>query len=300
MAEQRKRRVWLIATAATLAVVAVTVAFAVTGLPLPGILTGLTGNPFQRGPDPTQASIAAATGPFTTASSTVPAADVTGFGGGTIYYPTGEDGSFGAVAISPGFTGKQSSVAWLGPRLASQGFVVMTIDTLTLFDPPASRGSQLRAALAYLAAGSPVKAIVDPKRTAVMGHSMGGGGALQAALDQPTLKAAIGLTPWNLDDAWQGVQVPTLLIGAQQDLIAPVDVHARAFYASLPAKTPKEYVEIAGAGHLAPTTPSTTVAKQSIAFLKRFVDGDTRYTQFLCPTPTVTAALSRTASSCPF
>lgn len=50
---------------------------------------------------------------------------VTGFGGGTIHYPTTTgDGTFGAVAIAPGCTAYESSIAWLGPRLASQGFVV--------------------------------------------------------------------------------------------------------------------------------------------------------------------------------
>ena len=67
-----------------------------------------------------------------------------GFGGGTIYYPTTTaDGTFGAIAISPGYTGTQSSIAWYGPRLASYGFVVITIDTRSTLDSPASRGTQL-------------------------------------------------------------------------------------------------------------------------------------------------------------
>ena len=68
---------------------------------------------------------------------------VSGFGGGTIYYPTSTTaGTFGAVAIAPGFTATQSSMAWLGPRLASQGFVVFTIDTITTAtSPTAGAGS---------------------------------------------------------------------------------------------------------------------------------------------------------------
>jgi hypothetical protein len=76
---------------------------------------------------------------------------VSGFGGGTIYFPTSTaEGTFGAVAVAPGFTATQSCVAWLGPRIASQGFVVFVIDTVTTFDQPDARGTELLAALDYV------------------------------------------------------------------------------------------------------------------------------------------------------
>ena len=54
----------------------------------------------------------------------------TGFGGGQIYYPTDTtQGTFGAVAVVPGFLMPWESMAWLGPRLASHGFVVIGIQT---------------------------------------------------------------------------------------------------------------------------------------------------------------------------
>ena len=60
-------------------------------------------NPYQRGPDPTRASVAAVTGPFANASVSVPTGY--GFNGGRIYYPTDtSQGTFGAIAISPGYT----------------------------------------------------------------------------------------------------------------------------------------------------------------------------------------------------
>ena len=72
--------------------------------------------------------------------SGVSSLSVSGFGGGTSTTRPDRDGTFGAIAISPGYTAYQSSIAWLGPRLASQGFVVFTIDTITTLDQPASRG----------------------------------------------------------------------------------------------------------------------------------------------------------------
>ena len=75
---------------------------------------------------------------------------------------------------------------------------------------------------------------------------------------------------------------PTLIIAAQNDNIAPVAQHAKPFYNSIATSVPKMYVELAGAGHNVTNSANTTQAQFEIAFLKRFLDNDTRYTQFLC------------------
>ncbi|GAA0249226.1 lipase [Saccharothrix mutabilis subsp. mutabilis] len=256
-------------------------------------------NPYERGPAPTTASIEASRGPYATAQTTVSSASVRGFGGGTIYYPTSTaDGTFGAVAIAPGYTASQSSLSWLGPRLASQGFVVFIIDTLSRYDQPAARGDQLLAALDHLTTASSVRSRVDATRLGVMGHSMGGGGSLEAAKDRPTLQAAIPLTPWNTTKTWSTVQVPTLIVGAEDDSVASVSRHAEPFYTGLPATLDKAYLELAGASHYAPNSSNTTIAKYSISWLKRFIDDDTRYEQFLCPAPR-SAAISEYRDTCP-
>lgn len=176
--------------AVTAAVAAVLVLGTLTG---PGAQAA--DNPYERGPAPTESSIEALRGPYSVADTSVSSLAVTGFGGGTIYYPTStSDGTFGAVVIAPGFTAYQSSIAWLGPRLASQGFVVFTIDTNTTLDQPDSRGRQLLAALDYLTGRSSVRGRIDSGRLGVMGHSMGGGGTLEAAKSRPSLQAAIPLT----------------------------------------------------------------------------------------------------------
>lgn len=242
-------------------------------------------NPYERGPDPTENSIEASRGSFSVSQTTVSSL-VSGFGGGTIYYPTSTaEGTFGAVAISPGFTATQSSIAWLGPRLASQGFVVITIDTNSIYDQPSSRGDQLRAALSYLTSSSSVRTRIDASRLAVAGHSMGGGGSLEAAQDQPTLQAAIPLAPWNTQKTWSNLRVPTFIIGGESDTVAPVSSHSVPFYNSIPAAAEKAYMELDGASHFFPNTSNTTVAKYMISWLKRFVDNDTRFEQFLCPAP---------------
>lgn len=254
-------------------------------------------NPHQRGPNPTVPVLEAAAGPFAVAKVSVPAGN--GFGGGTITYPTDtSQGKFGAVAVSPGFTGPESSIAWLGPRLASHGFVVITISTNTLFDQPDSRGAQLLAALDYVTKAGSVRDRVDPTRLAVMGHSMGGGGALYAAAQRPALKAAVPLLAWSNTKWWTSVKVPTMVVGAENDLIASVGSHSEPFYQSLGGE--KAYLEMNDAGHFAVNFPSATVGKFTVSWLKRFVDSDTRYDQFLCPAPPVGSQISEYRDTCPY
>jgi predicted dienelactone hydrolase len=268
------------------------------------LLAGVANAQYQKGPDPTVTALER-DGSFAIRTTTVSRLSASGFGGGTIYYPTSTaEGTFGAVAIAPGFTASQSSMAWYGPRLASQGFVVFTIDTNSRYDQPASRGDQLLAALDYLTQQSSVRTRIDPTRLAVMGHSMGGGGTLEAAKDRPSLQAAIPLTAWNTDKTWPEVRTPTLVIGAENDTIASVSSHSIPFYNSLPSTLDKAYLELNGASHFTPNSSNTTIAKYSISWLKRFVDNDTRYEQFLCGAPHqadlgIGSAISDYRDTCP-
>jgi len=244
---------------------------------------------FRRGPNPTLALLDATRGPFATSQQSVSSL-VTGFGGGVIYYPTTtSEGTFGAVALSPGFTASWSSISWLGPRIASHGFVVIGIETNSRFDQPDSRGRQLLAALDYLTQQSSVRTRIDASRLAVGGHSMGGGGSLEAASLRPSLQAAVPLAPWNSDKTWSEVRTPTLIIGGESDTVAAVGSHSIPFYNSIPTATEKAYLELNGASHFFPQSVNTLTGRLSVAWLKRFVDNDTRYEQFLCPGPSGTA-----------
>ncbi len=239
----------------------------------------------QIGPAPTSASLNATAGSFSVSTSSVSSL-VRGFGGGTIYYPN-TAGRYGVVAISPGFTATESSIAWLGRRLATHGLVVITINTNSTLDQPSSRATQLMAALSHVVndASSTVRSRVDSARLAVAGHSMGGGGALIAAEANPTLKASLPLTPWNTTSSFTRVRVPTLIVGADGDTVASVAVHARPFYASLPSTTFKAYAELNSASHFTPNSTNTPIGRYGVAWMKRFVDADTRYSPFLCGAP---------------
>ena len=254
-------------------------------------------NPFERGPAPSTASLEASRGPFATSSFTV--SRPSGYGGGTVYYPTNAGGTVGAIAVVPGYTARQSSINWWGPRLASHGFVVITIDTNSTLDQPSSRSRQQLAALDQVAtlsrtSSSPIYNKVDTSRMGVMGWSMGGGGSLISAENRPSIKAAAPQAPWNTSSSFSSITVPTLIFACQNDLIAPVNSHASPMYNSM-SRNPKQFLEIRNGSHSCANSGNgdqALIGKKGVAWMKRFIDNDTRYTSFACSNPNAGLAVS--------
>ena len=290
----RSRR--LIAVGGALAAVTL----AVTGLVVGPSTAGAQTNPYQRGPAPTASSVTQQRGPFAYQQQTIRGSSSLGFNRGTVYYPTDtSQGTYGAIAVSPGFVSGESLIGWTGPFLASNGFVVVTLETFGLFDFPNSRADQLQAALNYIVSpASPVDERIDRTRLGVMGHSMGGGGTLEAARDNPALQAAVPLQPWDMLVNFSGVRVPTLIVGAQNDAIAGVGSHAEPFYQQIPASSEKAYLEVRGQGHFLGNSFNVTQARSALSWLKRYIDNDTRYSQFLCPAPSG-STISEYRDTCP-
>lgn len=108
---------------------------------------GAQSNPYERGPAPTATSVTQQRGPFAYTQTTVTGSSALGFNRGTIYYPTDASQTYGAIAAIPGFVSPESFISWTGPFLASNGFVVMTLEPFSGFDMPASRATQLQKAL---------------------------------------------------------------------------------------------------------------------------------------------------------
>ncbi|MBC7954605.1 MAG: dienelactone hydrolase family protein [Cytophagales bacterium] len=275
----------------------------VTGALLLSAAAFAQSNPYARGPDPTTAALEASRGPFAFSSFSV--TRPSGYGAGTVYYPTNAGGTVGAIAIVPGFFARQSSINWWGPRLASHGFVVITIDTNSTFDQPASRASQQMAALRQVAtlagtSSSPIYRKVDTARLGVMGWSMGGGGTLLAARDNPSLKAAAPQAPWNSSTTnFSSMTVPTLIIACESDSTAPTRSHAEPFYTSM-SRNSKQYLEINNGSHSCANGGSNTglLGKKGVAWMKRFMDEDRRYTSFACSNPNSSAVSDFRTANC--
>ncbi len=235
----------------------------------------------QIGQAPTASNIYG-NGSFSVTSSSISSL-VNGFGGGRVYYPSAT-GIYPVIAVSPGYTASWSTIDWIGPRLASWGFVVVGIETNSRYDQPASRGAQLLAALNWAVneAPSAVRSRVDSNNRGVAGHSMGGGGTLEALSADTTgrVKAGVPIAPWNLDKTWGQVGEPVLIVGGEWDSIASVSTHSIPFYNSLGGS--KTYVELNNASHFFPQTDDAMTSRALVSWFKRWLSNDTRFTPFTC------------------
>ena len=222
-------------------------------------------------------------GPFTVASKPVLRQLANGFGGGTIHYPTnaGDCGLLGGIAVIPGYVSYEASIKWWGPRLASWGFVVITIDTNSIYDDPDSRATQLSTALDHMLSDSTVGAQIDSTRLGAIGWSMGGGGALQLATKRSDVRAIIPQTPYH-DKDYGTMDTPALFITCQNDRIASNKKYSSPFYNN--AAGPKMKIEIKNGSHFCPSYRFNEIllSKPGIAWMHRYINGDTRFDKFLC------------------
>lgn len=266
---------------------------------------------FARGPAPSVSFLEADRGPYAVNTSRVSSL-VSGFGGGTIHYPSGTTGSMAAIVVIPGYVSAESSIEWWGPKLASHGFVVMTIDTNTSFDQPPSRARQINSALDYLiaqntATRSAVRGMIDTNRLGVVGWSMGGGGTLRVATEG-RISAAIPLAPWDTSSLqFRNVQAPTLIFACESDIIAPVGSHASPFYNRLPSDLNKAFVELDGGNHYCANGAASfgrydsVLSRMGVSWMKLHLDQDERYKQFLCgPNHTADNRISEYRGNCPY
>ena len=219
--------------------------------------------------------------------------------GATIYYPPETTHPLASVVIVPGWGSSERSIQGWGPFFASHGIVTMTIGTNNPpKDFPKDRADALVDAIATLRAEnareeSPIFQRLDLSRIAVSGWSMGGGGAQLAAVQNPTLKAAIGLCPWHEPGGIFNHAVPLLIIGGENDRRAPFNEHGLIHYCTTPSTTPKLLFEVRGAGHWVANGPkgiyrdtgNGDVGRIALAWLKVFLVGDERYRKFLLTEP---------------
>ncbi|TVP87420.1 MAG: alpha/beta hydrolase [Pseudomonadaceae bacterium] len=268
-------------------------------------------SPYQRGPDPTVSFLEASRGQYRVATQNVSSL-VSGFGGGTIHYPSNSSGSMAAIVVIPGYVSSESSIDWWGPKMASYGFVVMTIDTNSGLDQPPSRARQINNALDYLvdqntSRNSPVRGMIDTQRLGVIGWSMGGGGTIRVA-GEGRIRAAIPLAPWDSSNIpSRQVAAPTLIFACESDTVARVRSHASPFYNNIPSSIDKAFVQLNNGNHYCANGGSSfgryddVLGRMGVSWMKRFLDEDTRYSQFLCgPNHTSDRQISEYRGNCPY
>jgi len=228
--------------------------------------------------------------------------DVDAFAAATIFYPLtlSFDAPMGGVVMVPGFRGTQANYDWWGPALASLGYAVLIMDTNTPEDGFEARKNALIAGVDFLRRqndnpDSPLSGKMDAERIAIIGHSLGGGASLAAALELgDEIQAVIPLALYccELGSSFSGdygdLSTPTLIIASAEDSIAPPAEHARLLYDSIGADTARVYLEFSTGDHMLVANGGpdlATVGKFALAFLKVHVDGNQALTELLKSPP---------------
>jgi triacylglycerol lipase len=93
-----------------------------------------------------------------------------------------------------------------------------------------------------------------------------------------------------------------MIIACENDSTARVGTHASPFYNSIPGSTDKAYLEINGGSHSCANGGGSNgglLGKYGVSWMKRFMDQDTRYNQFLCgPNHAANSAISEYRETC--
>lgn len=215
------------------------------------------------------------------------------FSDATMWYPTSEEAKppFGCVAVVPGFVSPQSSIRNWGPFLASHGIVAITIG-VPGSDPPASRAMSLLSALETCKgenerADSPIKGKLSVEHLGVSGWSMGGGGTLIAASQNPMgqIKAAVSFAAWGPNGGDRN-KVPALMFEATADPLAAS--MSDGYYRAMSEEVPKMLFEVQGSSHNVANDPANhegIIGKYGLSWWKVYMEGDMRYKKFLTASP---------------
>ncbi|MCP5345983.1 MAG: hypothetical protein R3F41_01715 [Gammaproteobacteria bacterium] len=223
-----------------------------------------------------------------------PEPQVAEFSAATIFYPLTLSFAppIGAAVLVPGYRGTAEDYSWWGPMLASFGYAVMIIDTNTVEDNLEARKQALLAAVDFIKnenndPDSPIQGRIDTGKIAIMGHSLGGGAALQAARELgDDLGAVIPLLPYccelgqSFSGDLAGLSAPLLIMATAEDTVAPPATHARLLYDTADGAASRVYMEFATGNHMMANNTGQELAamgRYAMAFLKFHLDAQPRY-----------------------
>lgn len=183
-----------------------------------------------------------------------------------IYYPSATAGTGVSVAVGSypiivfghGFVMTWDAYQNFWDDLVPQGYIVAFPRTEGSFSPShAEFGADLKFLVTKLQSesasnvSSPFYNHINSK-SAIMGHSMGGGSAFLAAESNPNITtlvtfAAANTTPPSITAA-TNVTVPALVFAGENDCVAPPATHQIPMYDSL-ASSCKTFISVIGGAH---------------------------------------------------
>jgi dienelactone hydrolase len=182
-----------------------------------------------------------------------------------LFSPPEESNRFGSVIVfAHGFRAQKEWYQWLGDCLASHGYFAL------LFTVPSQKcrnpqqwSDGIRSAINYMfREQESLPDTMSPEKTGVMGHSIGGLGALLAGSVDSRIKCIVGLAPailpehLNIPKELYRVPIPIQLqIGSNDGIIPPKNV--KTFFNDLRSKQ-KSFIEIEGGNHMRFLDKTTT------------------------------------------
>ncbi len=196
--------------------------------------------------------------------------------------PQPKEGGYPLVIISHGYPGERHLLSHLGENLASKGYLVAAVSHKdSTYDDQKAFGSTLYnrpfdqlfvlnelARLGEKGSGTFLSGLVDASRTAIVGYSMGGygavntiGGAFRKGVEvsptappngmlaertlghpdlaksiEPRIKAAIAIAPWGMQlglwdaEGLKGIRTPVLFVAGSADDVSGYEKGTRAIY----------------------------------------------------------------------
>jgi len=178
-----------------------------------------------------------------------------------VYSPADRMGApFPIVILGHGFARTNDNVAGHAAHLASWGMVVLAPDFPSRFAPDHVLNGQIMRDLLTFARGgpAPIGAIVDPLRSAYVGHSAGGLAAFLAASRDLTVTALVGLDPVDTSaigvTAAPTIAATTLVLGAEPSRCNS-NASADALYAAVAAPE-RWFLRVTSATHCDGEDPS--------------------------------------------
>lgn len=182
-----------------------------------------------------------------------------------IYYPAdvaGTDvavanGEFPVIVFGHGFVMAWSAYENIWEELVPQGYIMAFPRTEGGFSPShANFGMDLGLVLDDMLAFNQDNGSLFFERlngrSALMGHSMGGGSAMLAAAQNTNANTVIGLAPAETNpsaiDAAEDIAIPALVLSGENDGVTPDDEHHIPIYDALDSDC-KYFVSILGGAH---------------------------------------------------
>lgn len=138
-----------------------------------------------------------------------------------LYWPTDTTTPVPIVVVGHGFARNKAALTNWGAHFASYGWVAVVPSFPSPLAPDhAANATRLRELIAYVrATPGPVTAVIDPLKSAVVGHSAGGLSALLAAADDPAISVVVALDPVDANGMAVGragaISQAVLVLGAE-------------------------------------------------------------------------------------